>query len=43
MTRLRWSWSAVLAVWLALVYKPAAMVKLCNVTEYTGGGALSAA
>jgi len=33
MTRLRWSWSAVLAVWLALVHKPAAMVKLCKVTD----------
>ena len=33
MTRLRWSWSAVLAVWLALVHKPAAMVKLRNVTD----------
>jgi elongation factor Ts len=33
MTRLRWSWSAVLAVWLALLQKPAAMVKFRNVTD----------
>ncbi len=33
MTRLRWSWSAVLAVWLARLQKPAAMGKLRNVTD----------
>jgi hypothetical protein len=33
MTRLRWSWSAVLAVWLALVHKPAAIGKLREATD----------
>ena len=33
MTRLRWSCSAVLAVWLALLHKRAAMGKLRKVTD----------